>query len=206
MATIRRQRDKWQAQIRRRGIKPVTSSFLKKSDAIAWANVTESEIVRGVYIDIRRAESISIAELIDRYLESLPEDTKHKQSRISHSKPLRGSLGCYSLAKLSSTHLAKYRDQRLEVVSPMSVVHELSFLHRILVLATTEWGYPLPSAIPCVSLPKRPNGRERRLSAIEEIAAERFMVLCNVGKWGIKLAVTHNSTEHLTVVKLAKWH
>ena len=84
------------------------------------------------------------------------------------SGPLRAYLGRFSMARLSRRHLAEYRDQRLEVVSPMTVIHELNLLHRILVVATTEWDIPLPGGIPRVRLPKKPEGRVRRVSDDEQ--------------------------------------
>jgi len=49
MATLRQlESGKWQAQVRRRGIKPVTKSFDSRTDARRWARMLESEIDRGV--------------------------------------------------------------------------------------------------------------------------------------------------------------
>lgn len=165
MASIRKHRNKWQVQIRIKGTKPVTKSFQKKSDATAWARITESEITRGVFVDPRKAEAITFADAIDRHIQEHPNPDS---TRISRCKRLRSHLGRFSLAKLSTQQLAEYRNQRLEVASPMTVIHELALLNRILVLATTEWGICLPGGIPRVQMPKRPQGRNRRLSADEE--------------------------------------
>jgi integrase len=43
MATIRKLRDRWQAQVRRRGIPPRAKSFDRKSDAERWARELEAE-------------------------------------------------------------------------------------------------------------------------------------------------------------------
>jgi hypothetical protein len=42
MATIRKLRGRWQAQVRRRGMKPRAKSFDSKSDAEKWARNLES--------------------------------------------------------------------------------------------------------------------------------------------------------------------
>jgi len=39
MATIRKLRSKWQAQVRLKGHKPQARSFILKSDAVAWARI-----------------------------------------------------------------------------------------------------------------------------------------------------------------------
>jgi len=55
----------WQAQIRRRGLKPVAKSFKTKAEASRWARLLESEMDRGVFVDRSESERNSIAELID---------------------------------------------------------------------------------------------------------------------------------------------
>jgi hypothetical protein len=59
---------KWQAQVRRRGIKPVAQSFKTKVEAARWARLLESEIDRGVFVDRTEGERTTMAELINRYL------------------------------------------------------------------------------------------------------------------------------------------
>jgi integrase len=175
LATIRKQRGKWQAQIRLKGIKPIAKSFAKKSDAVKWSRVIESRVTLGSYIDPRAAENTLVSDVIDRYLEQRNKHHKGDASLKSRCKRLRGDLGAYSLAKLSVCHLAKYRGQRLEVVSGQTVKHELSLLRAILRLAATDWEIPFPQGIPTIRLPRMPKGRTRRLKAGEE---ERLLSLC----------------------------
>jgi integrase len=175
MATIRKHRSKWQAQIRLKGIKPIAKSFAKKSEAVAWSKVTESRVILGSYVDPRTAESTLVSDIINRYINQLKGRNKLDPSLKSRCKRLTLSLGAFSLAKLSVTHLSEYRDQRLEVANPATVCHELSLLRRILRLANTEWGITIPNGIPQVRLPKMPRGRTRRLQAGEE---EELLSLC----------------------------
>jgi hypothetical protein len=145
MASIRKHRDKWQAQIRLRGIKPVSKTFPKRAQAVTWAQITESEILRSVYVDPRPADSVTISDLLERYLDELPENSSHLGPKCSRCKRLSERLGRFSLGKLSATHLAEYRDHRALTASPMTIIHELSLLHRVLVLATTEWDTRCPA-------------------------------------------------------------
>ena len=46
MATIRKLNNKWQVQIRRKGFKSVSKSFIKKSDALEWARFKEGQADR----------------------------------------------------------------------------------------------------------------------------------------------------------------
>jgi hypothetical protein len=47
MATIRRRKSKWQAQVRRQGHPPLSRTFHLRADAELWARQTEAELDRG---------------------------------------------------------------------------------------------------------------------------------------------------------------
>jgi integrase len=177
MATIRKLRNRWQAQVRLNGIKPIAKSFAKKSEAVAWSKVTESRVILGTYVDPREAERTLVSDLIDRYLELLNKCNRADASLMSRCKRLRGNLGAFSLAKLSVLNLSEYRDSRLhtDLANPATVCHELNLLRRILRVANSDWGIAIPNGIPQVRLPKMPRGRTRRLKAGEE---EQLLSLC----------------------------
>lgn len=68
MATIRRLRGRWQAQVRRRGLQPRAKSFDSKVDAEKWARSLEGELDRvGAMADTRLAERMTIKEMFERY-------------------------------------------------------------------------------------------------------------------------------------------
>lgn len=168
MATIRKLRNKWQAQIRLKGIKPIAKSFEKKADALNWARVTESQITLGSFVDPRAADNLTLSDLIDRYLERMQSLGKKSKPDESRLKRFRSVLGDFSLSKLSVSVLSGYRDQRLQEANPATVIHELSLLTRLLRYAETDFGIPLPQGVPSIRLPKMPRGRIRRLTDDEE--------------------------------------
>ncbi len=57
----------WQVRIRKRGYPQQVKTFRTKSEAEAWAKVTENEMVRVVFQDRREAESTTLSEALDRY-------------------------------------------------------------------------------------------------------------------------------------------
>jgi hypothetical protein len=68
MATIRKLRGRWQAQIRRRGIPPRAKLFDKRSVAERWARDLEAEADRNGWVaDTRVAEKTTVGELLTRY-------------------------------------------------------------------------------------------------------------------------------------------
>ena len=50
MATVRKLRSKWQAQVRVKGHKPQAKSFTLKFDALAWARQVEAKIQCATFV------------------------------------------------------------------------------------------------------------------------------------------------------------
>ncbi len=68
MATIRKLRGRWQAQVRRRGLKPRCKSFDTKLEAEKWARDLEAQVDRfGAAPDTKILESTTLGQLLERY-------------------------------------------------------------------------------------------------------------------------------------------
>jgi len=166
MATIRKLRDRWQAQVRRRGVAPRAKSFNTKTDAQRWAQDLEAEANRSGWVaDTRLAEKTALRELLTRYS---AEVTPGKRGAVSEASRINSILRCpmshRTLAKLTSADVASYRDERLKSVAPATVVRELNTVSHAIEIATREWGLWLPrNPVKLVRRPQVPRGRTRRL-------------------------------------------
>ena len=182
MATIRKLRDRWQAQVRRRGVPPRAKSFDKRSDAERWARELEAEADRSGWVaDTRLAEKTTLRELLTRYC---AEVTPTKRGAVSERSRINSILRCpmahRTLAKLTSSDVATYRDERLKCVAPATVVRELNTVSHAIEIATREWGLWLPrNPVKLVRRPQVPRGRTRRLQEGEE---SRLMLACDLGR------------------------
>ena len=171
MATIRKLRSKWQAQVRRRGVAPRAKSFDKRADAERWARELEAEADRSGWVaDTRLAEKTTLRELLTRYC---AEVTPGKRGAVSErsriNSILRSAMSHRTLAKLTSADVATYRDERLKCVAPATVVRELNTVSHAIEIATREWGLWIPrNPVKLVRRPQVPRGRSRRLKAGEE--------------------------------------
>ena len=68
MATIRKLRGRWQAQVRRRRLKPRCKSFDSKADAEKWARDLQAQVDRfGAAPDTRLLEVTTLGNLLERY-------------------------------------------------------------------------------------------------------------------------------------------
>ena len=147
MASVTKTRSgTWKAIIRRKGWPSIVKTFRAKRDADDWARNTEDEIIRGVYIRRVDSERTTVAEALDRYLAEV-SPTKKSSTRLAEERKariLREHLGRYSLAALTPTLVAKYRDQRLATGKANNSVRlELALLSHLYTTAIREWGVGL---------------------------------------------------------------
>lgn len=182
MATIRKLRGRWQAQVRRKGLQPRAKSFDIKSDAEKWARNLEAEIDRvGHFSDTRLAERMTVRELLERYLD---EVTPLKRSAAVEGFRVRAmtrrSIAYRTLAMLTPAVVAQYRDERLKEVASSTVLKEINTLGHAVETARREWGVNL-AINPCrmIRRPKTPRGRDRRLEIGEE---ERLLAAADTGR------------------------
>lgn len=167
MATITKVRDKWLCQVRKKGYPSRSKTFSSRADAVAWGRSIEADIARGTFVASAEAEATTVAEILDRYLLEISATKRSGTSDTGRAKTLKGHVGAYKLTALTSSILATYRNDRLKVRAPQTVVHELNLLNRALRIATSEWGIVLPGGIPRIVKPRKPEGRDRRVSQTE---------------------------------------
>jgi len=170
MPTIRKKGEgQYHVQIRKRGYPTQTKTFAKEADGRRWATIIESEMERGVFVSRSEAEATLVKDVLQRYADEVLPTKRSEQSDRSRIKTLLVAFGDYRLASLTSTKVSQFRDQRLCVVGPQSVIHEINLLNRVLKSATMDWGIALPAGLPTAQVrkPTKPRGRERRLSDLE---------------------------------------
>ena len=101
----------------------------------------------------------------------MQEITLQTRSRKEDAYRLR-ALARHPIAKLRMTALtpikvAEYRDERLKMVAPCSVIRELSYFSSIINHARREWGITMVNPVPLVKKPATPQGRNRILTEEE---------------------------------------
>jgi integrase len=106
-----------------------------------------------------------VRDLLDRYRR---EVTPKKRGYASENKRLDGFLRLpwvnRPLSKVTPQIFSRYRDDRLKVVSPGTVIRDLGLLRSIFEVARLEWDLPLQeNPVAKVRKPKAPDPRERRL-------------------------------------------
>lgn len=182
MATIRKLRGRWQAQVRRRGMKPRCKSFDTRQEAERWARELEAQVDKfGAAPDTRILETTTLGALLERYQREVTplKRGSHKESqKITVLR--RHDLAYRTMVGLSQQDISGFRDERLKSVAPATVVRELAILSHVIEVSIRDWGLPLSRNV--VKLIRRPvvrNERSRRLATDEE---RRILAACDEGK------------------------
>jgi integrase len=177
MATIEKRGQFWRVKVRRTGLPAQTKTFDNRTHAQQWARSVESDLDKGIVVDRRTAQRLSLAEVLERYRR---EVTPTKRGSLDEDLRLKAMaqrpFAHIRMSALTSSLLAAYRDERLKVVSGATVNREFSVLSHAIDTARREWDVYLPTN-PCTLVRRPPQGRprDRRLQGDEE---QRLLAAC----------------------------
>jgi integrase len=145
MATIRKRGRKWQVQIRRLGLHPVSRSFHIRKDAELWARQMELEADRyGLPSDPKALQRVTLRELVERYRDTVSVRKRgYEIERIVLNAFLRQPFCRKRLSDIRTQDFALYRDQRLKEVKPNTLKRQLCSLQHMFEVARDEWGLPI---------------------------------------------------------------
>ena len=166
MATIRKRGDKWQVQIRRLALRPVSRSFHVLKDAETWARQMEVQADRGESLpDSRALQRVTLGNLVERYRDTVSlKKRSYDREQISLNAFLGHSICSRHLSELRTEDFAAYRDERLKAIKPSSLRRELNPIHNLFEIARDEWGLPIrENPLDKLKLNGTDQKRERRL-------------------------------------------
>jgi hypothetical protein len=158
MATIEKRGQFWRVKIRRAGVPPQTRTFDNRTQAQQWARSVESDLDKGIVVDRRTAQRLSLAEVLERYRrEVTPTKRGSADENLRLKAMAQRPFARIKMSALTSSHLAAYRDERLKVVSGATVNRELGTLSHAIDTARREWEVYLP-VNPCGLVRRPPPG------------------------------------------------
>lgn len=183
------------ARIRMRGWPPISKTFPTRRMAEEWSTVTESELLRGVYVSRTSADRTTFKDVAEKYRdEVLPGKRGGTRDAYTVNRMIE-VLGALSLTAITPAKLASYRDKQIKAgLSPQTIVHHLGIVSRILSAASMDWGMPLPQGNPVAQTRKPPvtNARTRRLLPGEE---DLLLASCRKSKISQLAAVVEFAIE-----------
>ncbi|OCB03266.1 integrase [Acidithiobacillus ferrivorans] len=162
----------WKVSVRKKGFPPQFKTFRTKAEALAWASVVESEMVRGVWRDRAASESTTLKECLDRYAaDVLPtrKDGGWREASFLRRWQERPIADRYMAGIRGQDVAIAIRDMEAEKKKPNTIRLHLALLSNLFTVARKEWGMEaLDNPVESVRKPKLPQGRDRRLVGDEE--------------------------------------
>jgi integrase len=179
MATFRKRSGRWQARVSNSGQPTVTKTFDTKSDAERWARSLQRDIDLGSYKPAVKVK-MTVTELIQIYSRDVVPRFRSAHTEYYRLATIRLKLGAVDLDALSPAHISKFRDDRLKVVTPSTVVRELQSLSAMLNYARRELALSILNSVASVRKPSPNKARNRRVLPDEE--ARLMEVLAGGGR------------------------
>ena len=187
MASIRNRNNKWQARVIRKGHNTITKTFLTRQDSEKWARSIEIEIDRGTFINTDFAQKTLFKEILQKYLDDVAPNMRSADNQIIRVRKLmKHPIAEVNMAHLSPKHMADYRDERLKVIKPNTVIRELAILSSVINHARREWGLSVINPVTMIKKPSSTQGRDRILN--DEELGRLFIQLEKISPWYKPLA------------------
>jgi integrase len=161
MASVVPYRDGYRAYLHIKGVRE-TKTFRTKREAIAWSSARETQIESDS--GKAPAQLYTLRRTIEKYRD---EETPKKRGKVKETIRLNALLNSYDLpldipvGEVTETHLSAYRDSRLKVVKPASVLRELGALSAMFETVRLEWKWITRNPVQEIRKPPRTKHRER---------------------------------------------
>jgi integrase len=104
-----------------------------------------------------KMERVTVAELVESYLEDRAGECESIAAMRSHAKPLLAVLGRVKAVELTPEHVRRYKAHREKTVSPAKISRELEILKAAFNLSAGEGGLRF---VPVIKLPSVKNARK----------------------------------------------
>ena len=176
MGSIRKRKNRYEAQIRRRGLQSLTKTFISKKDATIWVRGIEARIDAGD-LNVIAPKLTTLGDLLARYQnEVTPLKKGHAAEARRINRLLKDPISSFSLRDLNGQILAQFRDRRIND-GVRAAQYDLIIIRHAIKIARLEWGVPMPNnAVDDIRIPNGVTRRDRRLREGEyerlELAAQ----------------------------------
>ena len=170
MAYIRKRKDSYKVEIRKKGHPHINRSFIDLKTARKFARDIESQMERNVFEDYSVASGTTLKDILVKYRDEktiLKKGNREETSTINLL--IRNPISIQTLMRLRSHHIYKLMRELGKTRKPSTVKKYIVLICHAWRVAKKEWGINLPAENPCdmVTLPKVNDARDRILSKSE---------------------------------------
>lgn len=175
MATVQNRKLSWRVQVRRLGHRPISKSFPKKhftkSQAWAWADRVEREIIAGTFSPAKH----TLGDAFDKYADEVSPKKRGgrwEQYRLRADPIRKAPMAARAIGAITAADLSSWRDVRLRAVSGATVRREMNLIASVLEVARKEWKWIATNPLADVKKPPNPRSRRRRVKDAETTALD----------------------------------
>lgn len=154
--------------------------FRTRREAVAWAAAREVEL--RAEAGKTPAEKITLHTLIAKYIEEESPKKRGSAKEVIRLNAMLGRLPDLPLSEITNKTIQQYRDERLLVVKPNSVLRELGSLSSVFKHAIQEWHYTTRNPVSEIRKPQRGDHRRVTISAKQVSLMLRMMGYSPTGR------------------------
>lgn len=177
-----------------------TTGFTDKKLAEDALCKVRTLIREGKYFDQIKTKRVPISELVELHLNTYSKQKKSYKSDLSISKTVKAYFGNTLIGEISPLIIEKFKQHRLQTVTPASVNRDLAFLKTMFNKAV-DWGYIHTNPMKKVKLLKEQN---HRLRYLEKEEYEKLLSFCNDNLKKIVIIAVHTGLRKGELLNL-KW-
>ena len=194
----------WQAKIVRRGFPHQFKTFKTKYEAEAWEREILGEMDRGVFVSRSEAESTTLAELLQRFIDEYVPRLSYQNRQVDRVKAImRRDIGTRIVATIKNSDIAEFiKEREAEGAGGNTIRLDLAVISRVFNVARANWGFEsLRNPVANVVRPKIPTGRTRRINgpaewrALLKAANPRFRLVL---RFAVRTAMRREEIAGLT--------
>jgi integrase len=159
MASIQKTKNGYRVQLYLKGNR-ASKTFVNKRDAMAWIVSVEGGLNEP-------QSNITLLKVLERYRDEItPRNTgaRWERLRIDHLINIGVLPTKKKIGEVTTEDISKFRDARLHLVKPSSVLREIGILSAVFEVARKEWKLIAANPVRDVKKPTKPSGRNRLIS------------------------------------------
>lgn len=157
MASIRKLKHGWRAQVARQGQRR-SKVLPSKREAQDWASRQEYLILNADKV----ASSETFGKVMQRYARDVSSKKRGARWEVIRLEKLsRDRIAEVRMRDLRPMHFSEWRDRQLKVLAPASVLREMQVMSAVLNRARKEWQLISENPLADVARPSKPPPRDR---------------------------------------------
>ena len=137
-------------------------TFETRAEAEHWARAIKVDMDKGAFVSRAEAESTTLKELLERYLEEVTPLKKGAEPETNRLRlMMRHPLARRFAAGIRGVDITSWRDERLRKVTLATVKRDLVLLGHVFEVARKEWSIFVHNSVPCVVTSSRASAPRR---------------------------------------------